>query len=755
MFPIKHWSPPDLRPLFAPRSIAIIGASEKTGKRGHEVLDNLRQVGFRGAIYPVNPHYERVDGLPCFASVAAIPAEVEAAAIALPAAATVEAVQQCVQKGVRAAVVVAAGFAESISSKPLERQAGDSGSTCTLHDVGGTLQAELVSYTRRGGMLLGGPNCLGVWSLPDHCAYWVCSPVLEATTGLAAILQSGALVASLTDPAAERGLLFNTLATVGNEAMLTAGDYLAYMIEKPHIRAVALVIEDVRHPETFLYALHRAALLGKPVMILKLGRTEAGRKAALAHTASLAGERVVIEAVLRQYGALLVDDLDELMEILALIDGDRMPKGERFVAVTVSGAGSGLVADLAGAAGLTLGPLSEQSQAALSELLPSQIINNPVDVAGAGDQPELYRRCFAALASDPEIDILAVAQNTPWGRTPVATAFYSDHARAAVATGANTDKLVFTFSLTSGMQDPQVTAILHAGHIPVLQGARESLKAVALLIRYTNWRRTFLQQENADTDRASAQVNSARQARARALLQEAEQAASANLVLSYPISSALLSLYGLPTARSKLVHSGREAAEVVAQWRKPVTLKLLSPDLPHKTEYQLVALAIDSPVQAELAGQKLLAHASVLAQERPVQIEGLLVQEMISGGPELIAGLARDEQFGLLVALGWGGTLVEAQRAFTLRLPPFDDDQAYQMIAELPYQEVVRGYRGLPSVDTAAVAALLLNLNTMAQELGEEIDSLDLNPIINRGLGHGVAVVDALMIRRGTQCSGT
>lgn len=750
----RNWSPPDdLRPLFAPRSIAIIGASEKPGKRGREVLDNLRQVGFRGAIYPVNPHYEQVGGLLCYATVGDVPAEVEAAAIALPAGAAVEAVRQCAQKGVRAAVVVAAGFAESVPGGAPVKQAGDLNDEKNSRYGGVTLQAELAAYARGSGMLLGGPNCLGVWSLPDHSAYWVCSPRMDGTSRLAAVLQSGALVASLTDPAAERGLLFNALATVGNEAVLTAGDYLAYLVESPHISAVAVVIEGVRHPELFLQALRRAAALGKPVVILKLGRTEAGRRAALAHTASLAGERVVIEAVLRQHGALLVRDLDELMEVLVLIDGGRIPKGERFVAVTVSGAGSGLVADLAGDAGLVLAPVSEQSQAVITELLPGQAINNPLDVALAGDQAGLYRRCFAALAADPEVDVLAIAQNTPWGRSPDATAFYADHASAAVAAAASSDKLIFTFSLTAGALDPEVAAILRAGHIPLLQGARESLKAASLLIRYANWRRGLLAQ-SVQKSPGTEQLRSERQARARTLLRQAAQVASLNAALSYRTASELLSLYEIPLARSIVVHSGEEAAEVAAQWQLPVALKVLSPQVPHKTEYRLVALDIDSPARAALAGQRLLAQAAVLAGEEPLQIEGLLVQEMVVGGPELIAGLARDAQFGLLVVLGWGGMQVEAQRAFTLCLPPLTDEQAHQMIAELPYQEVLRGYRGMPPLDTTAVASLLLKLAAMAQELEGEIDAIDLNPIINCGPGRGVVAVDALITGRGAECSG-
>ncbi len=749
----RNWSPPDLRPLFAPRSIAIIGASEKPGKRGREVLDNLRQVGFRGAIYPVNPHYEQVGGLLCYATVSDIPAEVEAAAIALPAGAAVEAVRQCTQKGVRAAVVVAAGFAESFSGGAHVKQAGDLNGEKSSGYGGVTLQAELVAYAQESGLLLGGPNCLGVWSFPDHSAYWVCSPRLDGTSRLAAVLQSGAVVASLTGPAAERGLLFNALATVGNEAVLTAGDYLAYLVESPHISAIAVVIEGVRNPGMFLQALRRAAALGKPVVILKLGRTEAGRRAALAHTASLAGEQVVIEAVLRQYGALLVHDLDELMEVLVLIDGGRIPKGERFVAVTVSGAGSGLVADLAGDAGLVLAPVSEQSQAAITELLPGQAINNPVDVARAGDQPGIYQRCFATLAADPEVDVLAVAQNTPWGRSSDATAFYADHASAAIAAAASTDKLIFAFSLTSGALDPEVAAILRAGHVPLLQGARESLNAASLLIRYANWQRVLLAQ-GVQKSSGTEQLRSERQARARALLRQATQVASLNAVLSYHTTSELLSLYEIPLARSIVVHSGEEAAEVAAQWQLPVALKVLSPQLPHKTEYRLVALDIDSPARAALAGQQLLAQAAVLAGEGPLQIEGLLVQEMVMGGPELIAGLAHDEQFGLLVVLGCGGMLVEAQHVFALHLPPLTDEQAQQMIAELPYQEVLRGYRGMPPLDITAVASLLLKLADMAQELEGEIDSIDLNPIINCGPGRGVVAVDALITGRGPECSG-
>ncbi|HLH62682.1 MAG TPA: acetate--CoA ligase family protein [Ktedonobacteraceae bacterium] len=754
MSSVRNWSPLDLQPLFAPRSIAIIGASEKTGKRGREVLDNLYRVGFRGAIYPVNPHYERISGLRCYPSVIDIPAEVEAAAIALPAEAAVAAVQECARKGVRAAVVVAAGFAESGSCGD-RAESLYNGAGANVTHPGAALEAALAACARESGILLGGPNCLGVWSLPDHCAYWVSSPRQDSASQLAAVLQSGALVSSLADPAAERGLVFAMLATVGNESVLTAGDYLAYLVERPHIRAVAVVIEGVRRPQVFLHALRRAAALGKPVTVLKLGRSLAGRKAALAHTASLAGEQAVVEAVLRQYGALLVHDLDELLEVLGLLEAGRLPKGERFAAVTVSGAGAGLVADLAGDAGLSLASLSKESQAALAGLLPGQAIGNPLDVARAGDEAGLYRHCFAILARDPGIDLLAMAQNTPWGRSPDATAFYVDHAAAAVAAASSTDKLVFAFSLTSGALDPEVAATLRAGHVPLLQGARESLRAASLLIRYANWRRSLLAQEETTASIVNdKRLSSERWTRARALLHQALQGVGENGVLSYQATSELLSMYGIPLARGVLVRSAKEAAEVVASWRRPVALKVLSPQIPHKTEHGLIALDIDSPGQAEAVARRLLAQARGLAGEAATEIEGLLVQEMATGGPELIAGLARDEQFGLLVVLGWGGMLVEAQRAFTLRLPPITLEHAHEMITELPYQETLHGYRGLPALDIAALASLLLKLADLAQELEEEIEHIDLNPVINCGAERGVVAVDALITGRRLACNG-
>src|SRR5579864_623101 len=226
----------DLRPLFAPRSIAVIGASDKPGKRGHELLANLRAAGYPGAIYPVNPRTGHIDGLPCYASVEDVPGEVEAAAIALPAEASVQAVRQCARKGVRAIVVVAAGFAES-------------------GPAGTALQDDMLAVAQEAGLLLAGPNCLGVWSLASRCCYWVSSPRLERLSRVAAVVQSGALVSSLADPAAERGLVFAALATVGNQAMITAGDYLHYLVRDPDVTAVGLVIEDIRRPYTFLKAL--------------------------------------------------------------------------------------------------------------------------------------------------------------------------------------------------------------------------------------------------------------------------------------------------------------------------------------------------------------------------------------------------------------------------------------------------------------------------------------------------------------------
>jgi len=722
----NRFSTPDLRPLFAPRSIAIIGASEKPGKRGYEVLDNLRRVGYRGDVYPVNPRYDQVAGLRCYASVCDIPFLVESAAIALPAEAAVEAARACARKGVRAIAVVAAGFAE----------AGPQGAR---------LQEELVRCSREAGMLLCGPNCLGVWSLAGHTAYWERSPRLDQPSHVGAILQSGALVVSLTDPAAERGLAFAALATLGNQAMLTAADYLAYLVEDPLIRTIALVVEDLRRPATFLHALDRAAELRKPVVVLKLGRSEMGRRAALAHTASLAGSHAVVSAALRQHGAILVDDLDELLEVVILSEAGRLPRGNRLVAVTVSGAGCGLLADLAAEAGLDLPPLSARSQAALSALLPGLTVGNPVDVARAGDSPGLYRRCVAALASDPLIDVLAIAQNTPWGRTPEATAFYVDHATAAVSAAESTDKLVFAFALTSGELDPEVAATLKAGGVPFLQGARESLKAAALLARYAT--------RQAQHTPPPHEVRSLRE-QALPALRQVRQEKGLTQILPYGATAELLACYGIPLAHGIVVESAAAAAATVSAWKRPVALKLLSPQLPHKTEHQLIALGVTSPAHAEREAYRLFAQAAMLAGERSAQVEGLLVQEMVGGGPELIAGLARDAQFGPCIALGWGGVFVELQRAFTLRLPPLTLRDAHEMVAELPYQQLLHGFRGLAPVDVDAITSLLLACSAIAQDLGDEIDQLDLNPIINLGPGQGVVAVDALVVLRNVTCDG-
>jgi len=720
-------SPPDLRYLFAPRSIAIIGATEKAGKRGFEVIENLRRVGFPGDIYPVNPRYEQVAGLRCYANVRDIPAPVEAAAIAVAAEGAVAAMRECALKGVRAAAVVAAGFAESGTA-------------------GARLQEELVRCAHESGMLLCGPNCLGVWSVASHTAYWERSPRLDHPSHVAVILQSGALIASLADPAAERGLVFAALATVGNQAVLTAGDYLAYLIEDPLIRAIALVIEDIRRPATFLQALDRAAELGKPIVVLKLGCTEGGRQAALAHTASLAGSHAVVAAALRQHGAILVNDLDQLLEMMILMEAGRLPQGDRMVAVTVSGAGCGLLADLAADIGLSLAPLSEQSNAALTALLPAQTVGNPLDVTRAGDEPGLYQRCVAALAADPMVDVLAIAQNTPWGRTPEATAFYIDHATAAVTVAANTDKLVATCTLTSGALDPEVAETLRSSHVPFLQGARESLTALAALIQYATERPALL----APPRRRAPSMRE----RALPILQRTRQEISRERVLPYVTTAELLSFYGIPLARGIVVDSPEAAARVSAQWQRPVALKILSPQLPHKTEHGLVALGLSSPAHVAAAAQRLFDQVTEVAGGQSVQVEGLLVQDMVSGGPELIAGVARDEQFGPLIILGWGGIFVEMQRAFTLRLPPLRVADARQMLADLPYQQLLRGFRGLSPVDTEALSALLLALSDMVDDLGDEIDHLDLNPVISLGLGSGVVAVDALAVAGDRACAG-
>ena len=462
----------DLTPLLSPKTIAVIGASEKFGA-GSLVIENLRTLGFEGTIIPVNPGYRQVLGLPCYPSLADIPAQIsiDSVAVVLGSGRILPMMAQAAQRGVRGAWAFASGFAET-------------------GDAGAILQDELTAFCEAHQIRFCGPNCVGYINLHDKVGTFSApvSPTLKKGN-IGVVAQSGSVVLAIAN--SNRGIGFSTIVSSGNEAVLDTVDYMEHFLDDPHTHVIISFLEGIRRVDAFKECCVRAAGIGKPLIVVKVGRSEMARKTVASHTGALAGSDEIHDAFFKKYGVIRVDDLDQLLETAALFSQlkDRLPRGNHIGMVTVSGGEIGLVGDLSKAFSFEYPSLSKEAENMLKQKLPAYTtIANPLDAWGSGDLKETYPACLDVLAGEDDIDLIAISQDSPPGMSDKQIEQYADVARAAVKC-AQGEKPVVVFSHVSGGLDQTIKGILDDGGVPFLQGTRESLGAIENLFTYAEYRR--------------------------------------------------------------------------------------------------------------------------------------------------------------------------------------------------------------------------------------------------------------------------
>lgn len=705
----------DLRPLFHPKSIAVVGASERFGA-GSLVIENLRTLGFQGKVIPVNSRYPKVFGMTCYPSLLEIPREeeIDCVAIVLGANRVIPILEQAGQRKIRGAWAFASGFAET-------------------GEEGEKLQVELRRVCKEHNILFCGPNCVGYANL--HAPAGMYSAPLSPTLkkgGVSAIGQSGSVILALAN--SNRGIGFHMLISSGNEAVLDTADYLEYLLEDSDTEVIILFLEVVRRPEAFIRACERAAELNKPIIAVKVGRSEMAQKVALTHTAALTGTVRVQDALFKKLGVIRVEDLDQLLETAEAFSRcrHRLPKGNGVGAITVSGGEIGLMADLSERLSLTFPNLSSSAQAELRKRLPPFTpIANPLDAWGTGDLTETYPACLEVLAREEKIDLIAVSQDSPPGMAEKQINQYADVARAAVRAAAS-GKPVVAFSHVSGGLDPTIRGILEGGNIPFLQGTRESLVAIDRLIEYGRFQKRH---EGKQPD----QWGSPEQ-----LGEMIKQLRGPRRVLSDRETKEILRSYGIPVVQESLTQSVDEALEAAMRIGYPVVLKGQSPAIPHKTEAGLVKLNIRNPEALRHAFSEI--HENARSHKSDANIEGILVQQMIAAdATEVIVGVSQDASFGPTVVFGLGGIFVELLQDTAIRIPPVSHDEARTMIAEVKGKALLEGFRGKAFSDVEALVETIVKIAQMAVDLREVLISLDLNPLMVLRKGEGVRVVDVVM----------
>ena len=693
-----------LETFFAPRSIAVIGASADETKIGGRPVQLLRRAGFPGTIYPVNPRAAEVQGLKAYPTVAALPEVPDLVIVALAAEAAVGAVEDCAAAGVRAAVVFSSGFAE-------------------LGAAGEAMQARLRVAARRSSMRVAGPNCLGVVGVAERCVATF-SVVIEQTMppagSLGIVSQSGNLGSFSMLLAAERGLGISRFLTTGNECDVDVADGVAFMARDPATSVILCILETCRDAPRLLGAMAAAQQAGKPLLVLKIGETEAGQQAAASHTGALAGSDAVFDAVFRGVGAVRVRSVEELVELghaASVLGVDRLPAGNRVAMLTASGGFGVLLADAASAAGLALPQPSPEVQTQILRLVPFASARNPVDAtAQMSSRPELLVEIIEAVVADDRFDavILMIASglNLPRLKSVYLSALTAMHDK-------HPDKIVLLCA--HGPLDTRVE-FLRLG-FPVIDGAGPCCTVLAQLVALGAGRRRG--PPDAVALPAAAPLP--------------EGALSHELGAKRALAAA-----GVPVLPEYLATTAEEAVAAAARAGFPVVLKIVSPGLPHKTEVGGVALGLRDADAVRAAHVAMLDR--VRAKAPQARIDGVLVAPMVSGGTEMILGVTQDPVFGPVVMAGLGGIFAEIIKDVAIRPAPVSTAEAMDMVRSLKAFPVLDGARGRPRADLAALAEAIAALSRFAVRHAAEVAEVDINPLMVRAEGEGAVALDALLV---------
>ena len=719
----------DLRPLFAPRSIAVVGASARGGIAA-TVANNLRVMGSATRCHFVNPRHDELHGQPCFPSLDALPERPDTVLVAVNPLRATGVAEDAARAGVPSLIIPGGGVVEG-------------------GEAAAVMQREVREVALRHGIALLGPNCMGMVDLTTNAATYIgdVNPWLPRG-GVAGIAQSGSVTDAFIHSGSRIG--FSRIIGCGSEVVLDACDFLAFCLDDPETEAVILFLEGFKRPERFLALADRALELGKPVIVLKVGRSEQAQAAAIAHSGSLAGEDRTTDAALRAAGVIRCADLDELLEAAELAAGcrrlgRRVGRGRTGV-VTVSTGEASLIADLAPRTGVDLPPVPDDARRRLLDDLPTLgYIGNPLDPWGSTDAPTAYRAAFEAFAASGAYDVLALVHDFPYRslRSEVETA-REVTAELLRATEDRPGILPVYVSLTSGEPPPETKAQLdEAGGVPLLRGTSEAFRAIAALARWEAARERRL--GGGPVRRGWPALAEDRTPWGHEPPGTAVRPDGA-VALAERESLALLAAAGLPVVDACPVADAAAAVAAARELGRPVALKLDADGLPHKTDVGGLRLGLAGDDAVRAAAEDLLALGRRLAADGGVTLRGLLVEPMAAPGVELIAGIERDPQFGPIVIVGVGGVLAEVLDDISLRLAPVSGDEARAMLSELHGAAILDGVRGRPAVDRSAVADILVALGRLAIDRPEILE-IDLNPVVAGP--DGAVAVDALVVVEG------
>lgn len=677
--------------LLRPASVAVIGASADPTRTTGRPVGYLLRHGFAGAVWPVNPRVTEIAGLRCYPDVAALPGAPDVGIVLLGPDRAEQAVRDLAARGTAAAIVLAGGYGET-------------------GEEGGRRQAALRDAA--GSMRLLGPNTIGLVNLADRIVLSA-SGALEfedlPAGRISLVSQSGGILGAMLSRGAAQGIGFARLVSTGNEADLDVADFLDVLVDDPATEVIALYLEGLRRPQAFREAARRAAAAGKPVVAFKVGRSGAGARAASSHTGALAGADRLYDALFRQAGVIRAERFSDLLDIPAALAARRRAAGRRVAVLTSTGGAGALLADSLGLAGFELPPPEPATAAKLAALTGEEAVANPLDLTLAGLKPEVMRGAITALLDSPAYDSLVVVVGSSALAQP---RLASD---AIVECRAGSPKPVIAYLSPHA---PAIGDLLNRQGVPAL-AAPEAVAAVL----------SALAAPPPSAPASVAPPPAAPPALPSGPLNEAE-------------AKALFARFGLPAVREEVASTPAAAAEAAGRLGGRVVLKALSRHLAHKTEAGGVRLGL-APEQVAAEAEAMLARVTAASGAAP---EGLLVQEQVAGGVEMILGLVRDPHLGAGVLLGFGGVAAELLDDTALRLLPLTRADAEAMVQELRGRCLLEGFRGAPPADVPALVEAVLAFAAMGEALGERLLEAEVNPLFVLPAGQGVRAADGLAV---------
>lgn len=695
-----------LEAFFAPRSVAVIGASATPGKMGYILMDNILRGGYRGNLYPINPKGGEILGRPAYPSIKDVPGEVDLAVIVIPVAAIPDVVEECGQKGVKALLIISAGF----------RETGPEGAR---------REREVVARAQKYGMRILGPNVLGLIDTISNLNATFATTMARPGE-IAFLSQSGALGSAILDWSREEAIGFSHFVSLGNRADVNEVDLLEAWADDPHSKVILAYLEGIADGEAFM-RVARQVTRKKPVIALKSGTTAAGTRAISSHTGSLAGSERAYEAAFNQTGIIRAESVQDLFDFAEIFAYQPMLRGNRIAIVTNAGGPGILATDMCERAGLALAQFAKETIEAMApHLPPTANLYNPVDVIGDA-QSDRYRVALNVVLRDPGVDGVVVLL-TPQAMTDVEAI-----AQTVVEVARAYDKPVVSSFIGGEVVEPAVR-FLQENRIPTYPFPERAVLALGAMERYRRWL------ERPPQRLVHFQV---RKEEVQRVLDQARQ--EGRLSLGEVEARQVAEAYGLRLPKAKLARSPDEAVRLAAEIGYPVVMKIASPDILHKSDIGAVKVGLTNSTDVRDAYELIEYRARRHHPE--ADIWGILVQQMISGGREVIIGMSRDPQFGPMLMFGLGGIYVEVLKDVVFRIAPVDRNEAREMVENIHSFPLLKGVRGQSPTDLDAIGETILRVSQLVTDFPEIVE-MDINPLIVHEAGQGATVLDARIILR-------